>query len=203
MTRPITVAAVDLGSNSFHMLVVRLENGHRRVVDRIKESVRLAGGLGEEGRLDVLVNNAGVLGPVDPLDEVSTESVDRTLETNLRGAVLVAKEALPSLLEREGGRVVNVSSGMGTLTEEMSGGSPAYRVSKTGLNGLTVYLQGEYGNRGLIANSASPGWVRTDMGRENATKTPKEGADTPVWLARFEPGSPSGRFWHEREVIDW
>lgn len=157
----------------------------------------------EEERLDVLINNAGIGGPSEPLDEVSIEGIDRTLGTNLRGPVLVTKAALPLLLEREGGRVVNVSSGMGALTEEMSGGSPAYRISKAGLNGLTVYLHGEYGDRGLIANSVSPGWVRTDMGGENADRSPEEGADTSIWLARFAPGSPGGRFWRDRAIIDW
>jgi NAD(P)-dependent dehydrogenase (short-subunit alcohol dehydrogenase family) len=155
------------------------------------------------GRLDVLVNNAGVGGSNEPLDETSMDDIDRTLATNLRGPVAVTKTALPLLLAREGGRVVNVSSGMGALTGGMSGGSPAYRISKAGVNGLTTYLDGEYGSRGLIANSASPGWVRTDMGGSNADRSVAEGADTPLWLARFEPGSPSGRFWRNREPTDW
>lgn len=156
-----------------------------------------------EGRLDALVNNAGIGGPSEPLEEASIEGIDRAFETNLRGPVVLTKAALPLLTEREGGRVVNVSSGMGALTEAMSGGSPAYRISKAGLNALTVYLDGEYGDRGLIANSVSPGWVRTDMGGPNADKSPEEGADTPIWLARFAPGGPGGRFWREREVIGW
>jgi NAD(P)-dependent dehydrogenase (short-subunit alcohol dehydrogenase family) len=92
---------------------------------------------------------------------------------------------------------------MGALTEGMSGGSPAYRISKAGLNGLTVYLHGEYGDRGLIANAASPGWVSTDMGGAEAPRSPAEGADTPIWLVRFAPGGPGGRFWRDRAVIDW
>ncbi|PSP75957.1 short-chain dehydrogenase [Halobacteriales archaeon QS_3_64_16] len=170
------------------------QEGIEAAIDRIRE---------ETGRLDVLVNNAGIGGPSDSLDEASVESIDATLETNLRGSVLLARAALPLLLEREGGRVVNVSSGMGALTEAMGGGSPAYRISKAGLNGLTVYLQGEYGDRGLVANAASPGWVSTDMGGTEAPRSPAEGADTPIWLARFAPGSPGGRFWRDREVIDW
>jgi NAD(P)-dependent dehydrogenase (short-subunit alcohol dehydrogenase family) len=99
--------------------------------------------------------------------------------------------------------VVNVSSGMGALGQGMSGGSPGYRVSKTGLNGLTAYLHGEYGDEGLLANVACPGWVETDMGGPNAPKSPVEGADTPLWLATFRPGSPAGLFWRDRAVIDW
>ena len=107
------------------------------------------------------------------------------------------------MLERSGGRVVNVSSGMGALGEGMSGTYPPYRISKAGLNGLTVYLHGEYAEDGLIANAACPGWVWTDLGSSEAPKSPAEGADTPVWLATFRPGSTSGRFWRNRELIDW
>jgi NAD(P)-dependent dehydrogenase (short-subunit alcohol dehydrogenase family) len=85
----------------------------------------------------------------------------------------------------------------------MHGRSPAYRISKTGLNGLTAYLHGEYGGRGLLANSVCPGWVRTDMGGPNAPRSREEGADTIVWLARFKADSPAGLFWRDREVVPW
>jgi hypothetical protein len=157
----------------------------------------------DAGRLDVLVNNAGVGGPRGPLHAAAIDDVDATLAVNLRGPVVLTKLALPHLLDGEGGRVVNVSSGMGALGEGMSGGWPAYRVSKAGLNGLTTYLHGEYHGQGLVANAACPGWVRTDMGSPAAPKSPAEGADTPVWLATFRPGSTGGRFWRNREVIAW
>jgi hypothetical protein len=166
----------------------------RRAVDRIDD---------ETGRLDVLVNNAGVGGPDEPLHEADVDAVDETLDVNLRGPTVLTRYALPLLLARPGGRVVNVSSGMGALGEGMSGGSPAYRISKTGLNGLTASLHGEYGDDGLLANSVCPGWVRTEMGGPNADRSPAEGADTPAWLATFRPGSPAGRFWRDREPIDW
>lgn len=157
----------------------------------------------ETGRLDVLVNNAGIGGPRAPLHENAIDDIDATLDVNLRGPVILTHLALPHLLERRGGRVVNVSSGMGALGEGMSGSYGPYRVSKAGLNGLTAYLHGEYGDEGLLANSACPGWVRTDLGSPDAPKSPAEGADTPAWLATFEPGSPSGRFWRNREQIDF
>ncbi|WP_224449131.1 SDR family NAD(P)-dependent oxidoreductase [Haloprofundus salilacus] len=157
----------------------------------------------DEGRLDVLVNNAGVIGPSESLAAARTPEIDRTLATNLRGPVLVTKYALPALTAALGGRVVNVSSGMGAITEPQSGGSSAYRISKTGLNGLTAYLHGEYGDEGLLANSVCPGWVRTDMGGENASLPVEKGAETPVWLCRFRPGGPAGRFWRDKQVVDW
>lgn len=158
----------------------------------------------EGGRLDVVVNNAGVGDwHGTALHTLDAGVLDKVLATNLRGPMLVCKHALPHLLERPGSRVVNVSSGMGALTGGMGGTAPAYRVSKTGLNGLTAYLHGEYGPRGLLANSACPGWVRTDMGGHGASRSVEEGADTLVWLCRLAPGAPSGRFWRDRRVIDW
>ena len=155
------------------------------------------------GRLDVVVNNAGVGEFGSDVVSESVETIDRTLATNLRGPMLVCKHTVPLLLQTDGGRVVNVSSGMGALGEGQSGRSPAYRVSKTGLNGLTAYLHGEYADEGLLANAVCPGWVRTDMGGADADRSVEQGAETPTWLCRFRPGSPAGRFWRDRAPIEW
>jgi NAD(P)-dependent dehydrogenase (short-subunit alcohol dehydrogenase family) len=158
----------------------------------------------EAGRLDVLVNNAGVFPESGPLHRTDTGALDRTLDVNLRGPTLLAKHALPTMLDAEAPRVVNISSDLGQFTgREMGGGYPPYRISKVGLAGLTASLDAEYRSAGLIANAASPGWVRTDMGGPEADRSPAEGADTPVWLARFRPGSPGGAFWKDRERIEW
>lgn len=156
----------------------------------------------DQQRLDILVNNAGVRGSRGDLVAEPTQTIDRTLAVNLRGPMLVCKHAVPLLIQDAGGRVVNISSGMAGL-DDMDDGSPVYRISKVGLNGLTAYLHAEYNDGGLVANSASPGWVETDMGGENAPRSVAEGADTPVWLSRFKPNAPSGKFWRDREVIDW
>ncbi len=158
---------------------------------------------GSAGRLDIVVNNAGVGEFGSDVVSESVETIDRTLATNLRGPTLVCKHTVPLLLQSDGGRVVNVSSGLGALGEGQSGGSPAYRVSKTGLNGLTAYLHGEYADEGLLANAVCPGWVRTDMGGADADRSVERGAETPTWLCRFRPGSPGGRFWRDRAPIGW
>lgn len=157
----------------------------------------------EAERLDVLVNNAGVGGPAGPIGEANAGGVDRVLDVNLRGPILLARHALPLLLDGDGGRVVNVSSTGGQLSGDADRWRGVYSLSKAGLNGLTVQLDGAYADDGLIANSASPGWVQTDLGGDEAPRTPEEGADTPVWLARFAPGAPAGGFWEDRERIDW
>lgn len=158
----------------------------------------------ETGSLDVLVNNAGVFPRSGPLHEMDPADFDRTMAVNLRGPVTVTKRALPLLSDRTGSRVVTLSSGLGQFTEgQMGGDYPAYRLSKVGVGGLTAYLDGEYGDRGLVANAVSPGWVRTDMGGESAPRSPSTGAETPVWLSRFAPGSPAGHLWKDKERIPW
>mgnify|MGYP005854267953 CR=1 FL=1 len=167
----------------------------RAAIDRIER---------EAGSLNVLVNNAGVFHRSGPLHEMDLAAFDRTMAVNLRGPVAVTKHALPLLLDGTGGRVVTLSSGLGRFTEgQMDGGYPAYRLSKVGVGGLTAYLDAEYGEQGLIANAVSPGWVRTEMGGDGAPRSPSKGAETPVWLARFEPGSPAGTLWKDRERVSW
>jgi len=173
-------------------LDVTVDAQRRAAIDRIEAEV---------GRLDVLVNNAGIMDSRDTLAEMSAETIDRTLTTNLRGPVHLTKRALELLVARPGGRVVNVSSGLGKLTESQSGGMPAYRIAKTGLNGLTKYLDGEHD--GLVANSVCPGYVQTDMTEGSAPRSPEKGAETPVWLARFRPDAPSGEFWRDKSTKAW
>ena len=157
----------------------------------------------ETSRLDVLVNNAGIYGPPGPIHEDETAAVAATLETDLLGPIVLARHALSLLLELDGGRLVNVSSRAGQFAGEPGGGHPAYAAAKAGLNRFTLSLDATYAARGLLANAACPGWVRTEMGGPEATRSIEEGADTPVWLCRFAPGAPSGRFWAERSEIEW
>ena len=174
------------------------------VTDEATITVAVAQVVADMGRLDLVVNNAGIgdwHGAV--LHTLDTDSLDHVLATNLRGPMLMAKHTVPHLLERRGGRIVNVSSGMGALGEGMNGTAPAYRVSKTALNGLTAYLAGEYGPRGLIAASVCPGWVRTDMGGPNATRPVEKGAASVLHACRLAAGAPNGRFWRDGHLIDW
>lgn len=158
----------------------------------------------EAGRLDVLVNNAGVFHRAGDLASMEMETFDHTMAVNLRGPVVVTRHALSLLLETDAPRVVNLSSGLGRYTDGgMGGGYPAYRVSKVGLGGLTAYLDGEYGEAGLLASAVDPGWVRTDMGGEGAARSVETGAETPVHCACLRPGSPGGRLWRDREVVSW
>lgn len=160
----------------------------------------------EFGRCDVLVNNAGIF---PDLQETSTsifqarlETLRRGMETNVFGALRLSQALVPLMQIHHYGRIVNVSSGMGQLAE-MNGGSPGYRLSKTALNALTRILADELKGTNILVNSVCPGWVKTDLGGANATRTPEQGADTIVWLATLPDGGPSGGFFRDRQPLDW
>lgn len=157
----------------------------------------------EFGRVDILVNNAGISDPWrGTAEDADFDVVKDVLETNLFGAWRLAKAVIP-LMRRNGyGRIVNLSSGMGQLSD-MGGHSPGYRVSKTGLNALTRMLASELAGENILVNSVCPGWVRTDMGGPGARRSVEEGADTPVWLATLPDGGPSGGFFRDRKPIPW
>jgi NAD(P)-dependent dehydrogenase (short-subunit alcohol dehydrogenase family) len=154
------------------------------------------------GRLDVLVNNAGIIDPADAGGlEVELAAVRNTLETNTLAPLRLSQALAPLLRRSRAGRIVNVSSGMGALSE-MEGGNAAYRISKTALNAVTRILAAELWGE-VSVNSMCPGWVRTDMGGPGAQQDVREGADTAVWLALDAPQTLTGRFLRDRQVIDW
>jgi NAD(P)-dependent dehydrogenase (short-subunit alcohol dehydrogenase family) len=156
----------------------------------------------DPGRLDVLVNNAGVYGSPAGAADTDLQEARQVLEVNAFGAWRLTQAMLPLLRAGGHGRIVNVSSGGGQL-EDMQGGRAAYRVSKTGLNALTRILAAEEGGAGILVNSMCPGWVRTDMGGESAPRSVEEGADTAVWLATLPDDGPSGGFFRDRKPIPW
>ena len=155
-----------------------------------------------EDHLDVLVNNAGIIvDGDDAILEISDELFRKTLETNTLGPLRVTRAFAPSLRKSEAPRVINVSSGGGQLSDGADGWAPAYCISKTALNGVTVQLAAALPK--FAVNSVCPGWVRTDMGGENASRSVEEGADTIVWLASEAPQGVTGKFLRDRKEIPW
>ena len=158
------------------------------------------------GRLDVLVNNAGIFPDTAPWSgdgsvfDADLDTVRRALETNTLGALRLCQVLIP-LMQGEG-RVVNVSSGMGQLSE-MNGCCPGYRLSKTALNAVTRILADELKESGIKVNSVCPGWVRTDMGGDEAPLAVEEGARGIVWAAVLPDDGPTGGFFRHGERIDW
>jgi NAD(P)-dependent dehydrogenase (short-subunit alcohol dehydrogenase family) len=152
--------------------------------------------------LDVLVNNAGIaLDDDENVLKISPETFETTLRTNTLGPLLVSQAFVPLLNKSSAPRIVNVSSGGGQLADGADGWAPAYCVSKTALNGVTSQLAAALPD--FAVNSVCPGWVRTDMGGANATRSVSEGAAGIVWLAGEAPQKQTGKFWRDRKVIPW
>ena len=155
------------------------------------------------GRLDILVNNAGVMEEEEDLDaEAELDVIRRTMQTNVYGPLLLSRCAVPIMKSRRYGRIVNVSSSMGSLSE-MGVGYIAYRMSKAALNVLTRVLASETQGMGILVNSVDPGWVQTAMGGRGASRNVYKGAETPVWLATLPDGGPTGGFFRDRKPIAW
>lgn len=166
---------------------------------------RLAGFLERKyGAADILVNNAGIMADAKGtvVLDVQLQIIRTTMETNVYGPLILCQALIPLMRKKNYGRVVNISSGLGQLSE-MGGGTPAYRMSKTALNALTRTLAAELKGTNILVNSMCPGWVKTDMGGPNAVKTLAEGADTAVWLATLPDGGASGGFYRDRKAISW
>lgn len=155
------------------------------------------------GRLDILVNNAGIMieeGDADPEQEI--QIIRDTMQTNVYGPLLLARLAISIMKSRRYGRIVNLSSGMGSLTE-MGAGYIAYRMSKAGINVVTRVLAAETEGMGILINSVDPGWVQTSMGGSGASRTVQKGAETPVWLATLPDNGPTGALFRDRKAIPW
>lgn len=156
------------------------------------------------GRIDVLVNNAGVyLDEGVPGLSVPIEVVETTLDTNCVGALRLAQLVIPGMRERRFGRIVNVSSGYGRCDSTDSGGVLAYKLSKIALNGMTRVLAAELQGSGVLVNAVDPGWVRTRMGGRSASRSPRQGADTAIYLATLPAQGPTGGFFRDRRQIPW
>jgi NAD(P)-dependent dehydrogenase (short-subunit alcohol dehydrogenase family) len=200
------VAARQLSADGGEAIPVALD---------VREPASIANALaevaGQGHTVDVLVNNAGILidGPEDILAMVP-ETLHTTLETNLNGPLLLAQAVLPGMCRRGYGRVVNMSSTLGTLADITDPDSPhgmvdspAYRLSKGGLNLLTALLARAVDVPDVLINAACPGWVRTEMGSDRAPLSVEEGADTPVWLATLPADGPTGGLFRQRRAIPW
>ncbi|HRJ31589.1 MAG TPA: SDR family oxidoreductase [Cyclobacteriaceae bacterium] len=153
------------------------------------------------GKVDVLINNAAVLLREDhSLSEGTAEVFHRTMRTNVFGPVQMVRHFL-SLIP-SGGRIINTSSGGGSMTDPVGGWSSVYCISKSSLNAITRHLAYELSSRNISVNAYCPGWVRTDMGGKSAPRTVQQGADTAVWLATAKI-SETGKFFRDRKVIPW
>ncbi len=169
------------------------------------------------GRLDILVNNAGIaagtfppVGPDHSAGEVPLDVLRKVFETNFFSQVALTEVLLPLLKKSEAGRIVNLSSILGSLTLHSDPKSPiyfaksfAYDASKTALNAFTVHLAWELRETKIKVNSAHPGWVKTDMGGEQAPMELSEGGKTSAALATLPEDGPTGGYFHLGKPLPW
>jgi NAD(P)-dependent dehydrogenase (short-subunit alcohol dehydrogenase family) len=200
------IAAESLGSD-----VTKSQDDHQKTYDYFAKKY---------GRLDILVNNAGVWLEDPPAkvaqpggNRTSTlpdEILRKTFETNFFGTVALTQQLLPLLRKSVAGRIVNVSSIQGSLTLQSDSSSAiypykafAYDTAKAALNSFTIHLAHELKDTPIKVNSAHPGWVKTDMGGENASLEISEGGKTSAWLATLPADGPTGGFFHMQERVPW
>jgi NAD(P)-dependent dehydrogenase (short-subunit alcohol dehydrogenase family) len=165
------------------------------------------------GRLDILVNNAGIFldnrGP-NQTSTTTDEVLRKTFDTNFFAVVGLTQALLPLLRKSSAGRIVNLSSILGSLTLHSTKGSYvydaktfAYNASKAALNSFTIHLAHELADTKIKVNSAHPGWVKTDMGGEGAMLEIEDGVKTSVQLATLPADGPTGGFFHMGETLPW
>lgn len=157
------------------------------------------------GRIDCIVNNAGI-SPESDADcsvfDSPFELIERAFRVNTLGALAIVRVLVPIMKRRRRGCIVNVSSGMGGISE-MNGGYPAYRLSKAALNALTRILADELQNTEIRVNSVCPGWVRTDLGGPSAPRSVAEGVAGILWAATLPPDGPTGGFFRDANPLPW
>lgn len=153
------------------------------------------------GYLDVLINNAGIVMPGDKaLTYKSSEVWSGTMATNAEAPLKLS--LLFSSLMPKGSRIINISSGGGSMSDPVGGWSPVYCISKSALNSITRHLAFHLSSSGISVNAVCPGWIRTDLGSAGAPGTVQQGADTAVWLAEAETIA-TGMLYKDRKVIPW
>ena len=204
------VILTSRNSESGHAAVQKLKESHLDVsfvaMDISSEaSIRQAAATVNEQyeRLDVLINNAGIyLDKNQKIVNLDPSVLEKTLETNFFGAYHVIRSFMPLMEQQAYGRIINVSSEYGAMSEMSSPGVGAYKLSKLILNGLTQLIAAE-SNNDININAVDPGWVSSDMGGPSAPRTPQQAASSILWLATIGPEGPSGGFFKDGKQINW
>lgn len=188
-------AAKSLLRSGLDVLPVHLDLNDPGIIDSaVKE-------MSESGfSPDVLINNAGILHEKSLLEMTDAE-ISESFAVHMKGPVRLIRALVPEMIKNGYGRIVNITSDWGSFAEGM-GGPGTYGITKAGLNALTKRLSIELPSFVKI-NSMCPGWVRTRMGGENASRSPEEAAETAVWLATLTESGPTGGFFRDRKPLQW
>ena len=190
-------AAKELTDQGLDVIFYKLDVSNKEDVANIYNAIEKT-----FSRLDILVNNAAVLYDSNQSTiNANLDIVSQALRTNLYGPWLLCQAFIPLMKRNNYGRIVNVSSGAGSL-HYMDGGAPAYGISKVALNALTKKLASELSGTNILVNSVDPGWVATDMGGKGGRPV-DEGAKGIVWACLLPNNGPSGGFFFDGQTEPW
>ncbi|MBA2175685.1 SDR family NAD(P)-dependent oxidoreductase [Halobacillus locisalis] len=157
-----------------------------------------------DGKLDVLVNNAGIFpDKKDSILDVDTVTFEDVQLVNYFGPYFLMHTFIPVMIENDYGRVVNLAAEMGVNSAMDAPMAGAYKASKFGLNALTRLFAGSTRRKNVKVNSVSPGWVKTDLGGEKAKREPEEAMEGILWLAQLEDDGPNGKFFRDKEELEF
>jgi NAD(P)-dependent dehydrogenase (short-subunit alcohol dehydrogenase family) len=192
-------AAAKLQGVSGKVIPLELDVMVNRSVERAVETIKE-----EAGRLDILVNNAGVyLDEGQSILDIPPKIFERTIAVNLMGPFYLIQAVVPLMEKNHYGRIVNVSSGYGSMTHLSGPGTGSYKISKVGLNALTRLVADGVHQQFVKVNCIDPGWVRTDMGGPGAPVRPDDAAKDVVWAATLPEEGPTGGFFYKRQKTAW
>lgn len=190
------VGELDQGDNLIHFMHLDVTDS-QNIADLADQITR------QYGRLDILINNAGVyIDDSHSLLKLKSDILRTTMETNVYGPLFLTQAFVPLMIRNNYGRIVNVSSSIGQLSN-LSSRWPAYRLSKIMLNLQTRVIAQELTGRNILINAVCPGWVRTDMGGVNAPRSVEQGANTIFWLATLPDDGPQGGYFRDRKPLNW
>ena len=198
-------AAAELTKEGIHARAIVLDVTDQAGIDAATHQIERA-----YGKLDVLVNNAGIALDSGPASELDLDTLRRTYETNVFGVFAVTKAMLPLLKKSEAGRIVNLSSGLGSLTQnsdpnwQFAFAKPlAYNSSKAALNMMTVIFADELKDTPIKVNAADPGYTATDLNQHSGPRTVEQGATAAVRLATLPADGPTGGYFDEDGTVPW
>jgi NAD(P)-dependent dehydrogenase (short-subunit alcohol dehydrogenase family) len=192
-------AALEISSDPNRIVFLPLDVSDAGSIQSFAKTV-----LAQFTAVDVLINNAGIFVDQEVSEDPAklSDSVLKSVQTNTIGPLLLSLAFLPAMRAQNYGRIVNVSSGMGQLSDMNTGNFP-YRISKTALNAVTKICSQENLGKNILVNSVCPGWVRTDMGGPQATRTIDEGIAGIIWAATLPDDGPTGSFFRDGKRLDW
>ena len=198
-------AACELRSMGLDAHAIELDVTNQQTIDDAALKIS-----SEYGKLDILVNNAGIALDRGDGMAVELETIKKTFDTNVFGVFAVTKAMLPLILKAEAGRIVNLSSGLGSLTQNsdpnwgFAGIKPiAYNTSKAALKMMTVIMASELKDTAIKVNAADPGYTATDLNQHSGPRTVEQGATAAVHLATLDADGPTGGYFDEDGVVPW